>query len=414
MKKVLIIGNSVKEYALARKMSESCEVHVAPGNPTMADFVTCVDIRETSSAELLEYVMETGIDLTIPVSQKALETDIVRLFENNRQQIFAPVKAAGYISCDKASAKRLLYKLHVPTPKFGIFEKPSLILDYIKNMNTPFVIKTNENSSATVLTSYNSAKNIVESLLASANQKVIIEDYVWGTPFGFYAITDGYKALPIGSSIIYKHSLDGDGGQLTGGMGACMPNYKLSFDNEDFLINGVIYPTLEYLQREGAPYVGIIGINGILTENGGIQVLGYQSFLQDSDCEGILELINTDIYSLFESCVMGTFSDDVEFVEQKDLSAVSVVLNCNNKNNNENVIAGIDTLDDETNISYYPNTIKNRYLEFEANYGPVMLLTAFGRTLTNASEKVYNEVNAIDFKGKSFRTDICKPVLIEV
>ena len=408
MKKILIIGNSAKEYALAKRMSEFCEVYAAPGNDAMSEFATCVDIRENSPAELLEYAMETGIDLTIPVSTKSILSDVVKLFENNGQQIFAPSASAGYIVFDKVSAKKLLYKLHIPTPRFGIFEKPSLILDYIKNLKVPFVIKTNEPSSAIVLTSFNSAKNIVDSLLSSSSQKVIIEDYVWGTPFGFYAVTDGYKALPAGSSIIYKHSLEGEGGQLTGGMGSCVPNYKLSLENEAYLINRVIYPTLEYLQREGAPYVGIIGVNGILTEDGEIEVLGYQSFMQDSDCEGILELLESDIYSLFESCAIGTFSDDIDYIQQKDLSAVSVVLNCTNKNNTENVITGLDNLDENTTISFFANTSKNKYLEYEANTGSVAVLTSSGRTISTASKKVYDEVKLINFSGLQYRTDICK------
>ena len=408
MKKILIVGNSAKEYALAKKMSETCEVYAAPGNDAMQEFATCVDIRENSPAELLEYVMENGIDLTIPVSQKSVECDIAKLFENNGQQIFAPTKNAGYIAFDKVSAKRLLYKLHIPTPKFGIFEKTSLILDYIKNTKPPFVIKTNESSSATVFTSFNSAKNIVESLLSSSQQKVIIEDYIWGIPFGFYVLTDGYKALPLGSSVLYKHSLEGDGGQLTGGMGSCVPNYKLSLDNEAFLINRVIYPTLEYLQKEGTPYIGIIGVNGILTEGGEIEILGYQTFLQDADCEGILELLDADLYTLFEACAMGTFSDDIDYIGQKNLSAVSLVLNCRNKDNNGNIISGLDDLDDDIKLSFFAGTKKNKYFEYEANNGQVAILTAFGGTVTAASEKIYNEVKLINFSGMHYRTDICK------
>ena len=42
-KKILIIGNSAKEYALAKKLSENNEVYVAPGSPSIKDFATCVD-----------------------------------------------------------------------------------------------------------------------------------------------------------------------------------------------------------------------------------------------------------------------------------------------------------------------------------------------------------------------------------
>ena len=411
MKKVLIIGNSAKEYALAKKMSETCKVYVAPGSQTMKDFAEIVDIRPNSSKEILEFVMENDISLTIPVDKTALDTNIVELFEKNNQQIFAPSRASISALAEKSSAKKLMYKLKIPTPKFGIFEKQSMVNDYIKNIKGPFVIKTNRSNSAVVLTSPKSAKVILDSLYAESPNKIIIEDYIFGTPFAFYCITDGYKALPVGSSILYKHSLEGEGGQLTEGMGACSPNYKLSFENECFLTERVIYPTIEYLEKQGTPYTGILGVNGILTEDNTIQVLGFQNFMQDADCAGIIELIEAELYDLFESCAMGTFSDEVSFIGQKDLSAVSIVLNCRNKDNEQNVISGIEDTDENCKLSFARNTRINKYLEYEAEYGSVAVVTAFGRTVASASERAYEEASNIKFRGVSYRKDICKPIL---
>ena len=42
-KKILIIGNSAKEYALAKKLSQNNDIYVAPGNDAIEDFATCVD-----------------------------------------------------------------------------------------------------------------------------------------------------------------------------------------------------------------------------------------------------------------------------------------------------------------------------------------------------------------------------------
>lgn len=303
-KKVLIIGNTAKEYALAKKMSEYCEIFVIPGNDAMKEFATCIDIRENSVQEVLEFVMENGIDLTIPVSMKALDTDIVKIFTNNNLEIFAPDKNAIKLMADKAYAKKLMYKLRIPTPKFGIFEKQSMANDYIKNYNQPFVIKTNAPSSAVIITASKSAKPIIDSVFAEKFNKIIIEDYVYGTPFAFYAITDGYKALPIGSSILYKHSLEGEGGQLTSGMGACSPNFKISSDDEKFLTDEIIYPLLEYIESTGTAYLGILGINGIITEEGAFKILGFTPFMQDADCGSVLDLIEGNLYDLFEACVI--------------------------------------------------------------------------------------------------------------
>ena len=413
-KKILIIGNSAKAYSLAKNMSKNFEVFVAASSDTMEEFTTCVDIRENSSRELLEFVLENDIDLTIPVSIASLNTDIVELFNANNKQIFAPVQNATKLTFDKAAAKKVLYKLRIPTPKFGIFEKQNMAQDYIKNIKTPFVIKTNESSSAVVLTSQNSAKIILDSMFVQKNQKVLIEDYIYGTPFSFYAITDGYKALPFGSSITYKHSLEGEGGQLTNGMGACSPNYKLSIENEYFLMDNVIYPTLDYFEMEGNPYVGILGINGILTENENIQVLGYQSFMQDCDCDGILSLIDTDLYKLFESCILGSFSDEIDFIPVKDKSTVSIVLNCKTSDNKQNPILGLDLLDEETLISFYSNVNKNKYLEYEAKKGSVAVITASASTVTKACDKVYDEISELSFAGMNYRKDICKTRTTEI
>lgn len=407
-KKILILGNSAKESALAKLLSVKYDVYAAPGNDGIKEFANCLDIRENSVNELLEFALENSIDLTIAFSLISQLSGIAEIFNQNGLKIFSPGKDALKILADKTFAKKLMYKLRIPTPKFGIFEKQSMAYDYVKNFKSPFVIKTNEPSSAVILTKVDTAKNVLDSVFCAKQQKVIVEDFIYGTPFSFYAITDGYKALPIGSSILYKHLLEGGGGQLTSGMGACSPNYKLSFDNEEFLMNNVIYPTLAYIENTGSSYVGILGVKGILSDEGEIKILGYQTSLNDCDASGILGTLDTDIVNLFDSCIVGSFSDDYEYIYTLDKSAVSVVLYCGNLNNKENVIQGLSEVDDNIEISFYPNIAKNKYLEFEAQYGQVLLLTAFARTVTEAAGKVYEEIKNINFNGMKYRKDICK------
>ena len=407
-KKILIIGNGAKEYALAKVLSENNDIYVTPASDSLKDFATCLDIREDNITELLEFVMENGIDMTIPISLKSIDSDIATVFGNHKQAVFAPSAKASEIVSNKSSAKKVLYKLRIPTPKFGIFEKQNLAIDYIKNQSIPFVIKTNDSNSATIITSVNTAKNIVEASFIDKNNRIIIEDYVSGTPFAFYAITDGYKALPIGSSITYKHSLDGGGGQLTSGMGACVPNYKLSNDDEYFIMDSVIYPTLEYLEMSGKPYLGILGVNGIITDDNQIVVLGWNSFMQDCDAAAIIYNVDEDLYSLFESCIIGSFSDEIESINQKNDALVSIVLNCKNNINNENIISGLDNVSDNTILTFYPTVAKNRYLEYEASKGAVLSVTNVASTISKASKMAYDEVNDINFIGKSYRKDICR------
>ena len=404
-KKVLIIGNTATEYALAKYFSKDYEVFVASGSELIKDFATCVDIRDTSVNELLEFALENAIDLTIPVSQEALKANIAEIFSNNGLEIFAPSQNAARLVFDKTLAKKTLYKLHIPTPRFGIFEKQNMVADYIKNLKQPYVIKTNAPQSAVILNQTMNPRAILDSLFAEKNQKVLIEDYIWGTPFVFYTITDGFKALPIGSSIIHKHSLEGEGGQLTTGMGASIPNYKLSLDDELYLLDKAVYPTLELLQKEGNPYLGILGINGILTTDGMIYVLGFESFMQDSDCYAILKTIDENIYDLMNSCIIGSFSDETNCIRLKEQYSVSVTLHSKNRENNS-TIEGYDNLDTETDVVFYNNVTKNKYLEYLTSYGPNMILTSTAATLAGARKKVYEEVCELNFNGIFYRKDI--------
>ncbi len=406
-KKILIIGNGANAYALAKKLSDKHDIYVTPSSDTLKDFATCLDIREDNANELLDFVLENGIDMTIPVSLKSLKADIVTKFTENKQQIFGSNTNTNEIMYSKTTAKKILYKLRIPTPKFGIFEKQNLALDYVKNQKFPLVIKTNDINSAVVVTALQTAKNIIEYTAIDRNKRIIIEDYIYGTPFSFYAVTDGYKALPIGSSITYKYSLDGDGGQLTGGMGACSPNFKLSIDDECFIMNNVIYPTLDYFEISGNPYLGILGVSGILSDDGNIYILGWQHFMQDCDCAAILENINDDLYNLFESCIIGAFSDEVDDINISDKYSMSLVLNCNSRNLNENVIQGLDNLSDDIVTTYYPSVKRNKYLELEAAYGQVLSLTSSASTLSKARSNIYTNIPDISFQGLHYRKDLC-------
>ena len=406
-KKILIVGNGAREYALAKKFSEEHEIFVAPGNDTMKEFATIVDIRPNKINELLDFALENNIDMTVPLAQEAIQNDIAARFTENKQCIFAPTANANIISANKILSKKILYKLRIPTPKFGIFEKANLALDYIKNQKIPFVCKTNDSNSAVIFTSASTAKNYVETVFTEKNKKIIIEDYVYGTPFSYYAITDGYKALPLGSSLTYKHSLDGNGGQLTSGTGACSPNYKLSYDNEYFLMDNVIYPTLEYLERDSNPYMGIMGVNGILTDDGEIVVLGWQTFMQDCDCAAVLNSLDEDLYSLFYSCIIGSFSDEVENIRCNNLYSVSVVLSCANRQNSDNAIEGLDNIDDGTIITFYPSVTKNKYLEYNVQNGMSLMVTSSSSSVAKAAQKTYSELKELSFRGMQYRKDIC-------
>lgn len=408
-KKVLIVGNSAGVYSLAKKLSELdeiTEVFTAPGNSSMKEFSTIVDIRETNVEELLEFVLENAVDLTIVFSELAIQNDIATLFQQNNQMVFAPTQSSANICLNKSSGKKFMYKTRIPCPKFGIYDKPSMAIDYIKKSNMPVVIKTDEHQAGGVLicNTFSAAKEFVELLFDKGEKKVIIEDYVFGHEFSFYVITDGYHALPLGTVATYKYELEGNGGNLTDGMGCFAPDYMITRQIEQKIMGQIIYPTLNTLAKQQTPYVGILGVDLVLGQNDHLYTIEFNPFLKTPDTQCVLANLDEDIYKLFEACVVGSFADDYDQIGISDSSAISCTVLSKKEGQ---VINGLDDLDEDTSVAHF-NTFKNQYLEYETPVGKTIVLTRKARVLSRAVEDLYEELSVINFDGMRYRKDIGK------
>lgn len=407
-KKVLIVGNSAKEYALVKKFKNyDCDIFVLSGNSAISELAECVDIREENVQEILEYVLENAIDLTIVTSEVAIKNNIAELFQTNNQLIFCPTAQSAQFTLSRSAGKRFLYKLRVPTPRFGIFDKLPLAIDYLKNAPMPQVIRADENSNSAdrlVCTTFAASKTFVEDLFNKDENKVVLEDYVYGHEFTIYVVTDGYSALHLATVANYKFAEDGDGGILTSGVGAYTPDYKISSDIENSVMQNVVERVLASLQRKETPYLGVLGIDCVLTTDGSFVTLDFKPFLSDHDTEAVLNLVDENLLTLFEACAVGSFADDYEKIDVSDNSSVSCVISSRKKGE---IIKGLELV--ESDITHFATT-KNKYFEYETVEGKTLVLTKTAKTLSRARKHLYEDVELISFSGKKCRNDICEKV----
>lgn len=407
-KKVLIVGNSAKEYALVKKFKNyDCDIFVLSGNSAISELAECVDIREENVQEILEYVLENAIDLTIVTSEVAIKNNIAELFQTNNQLIFCPTAQSAQFTLSRSAGKRFLYKLRVPTPRFGIFDKLPLAIDYLKNAPMPQVIRADENSNSAdrlVCTTFATSKTFVEDLFNKDENKVVLEDYVYGHEFTIYVVTDGYSALHLATVANYKFAEDGDGGILTSGVGAYTPDYKISSDIENSVMQNVVERVLASLQRKETPYLGVLGIDCVLTTDGNFVTLDFKPFLSDHDAEAVLNLVDENLLTLFEACAVGSFADDYEKIDVSDNSSVSCVISSRKKGE---IIKGLELV--ESDITHFATT-KNKYFEYETVEGKTLVLTKTAKTLSRARKHLYEDVELISFSGKKCRNDICEKV----
>ncbi|MCM1009987.1 MAG: hypothetical protein NC390_03790 [Fusobacterium sp.] len=398
-KNILIVGNSVSAIALAKKLKsyeETGEIFATGMACGMPDYVKMVDIREEKVEEMLSFVLQNDINLTVVLSKKAIKADIAGFFSANGQMIFSPDTESAKQIIDEALTKKFLYKLRIPTSKFGVFEKPQLAADYLKTANFPLVIKTSEPETERDLfacPTVSVANIAINDLFFKSEPKIVIEEFISGHNFTYYIVTDGYKALPLGTVTSYKFSDEVNGGYLTKGSGASMPDFKVTQEMESRLMRDVVARVLNSLENNGNPYLGILGFNCVLKEDK-IFVESIAPFVEDAHAQMLYNSLDENLLALFEACAMGVFADDYEEIKTNNLASVSVTL-FSRYDGKE--IQGVENLDEPENLNL---------CGFKTRKGAVGTLTASASTLTRAKEKLAGEVQNIKFEGLKYRKDL--------
>ena len=414
---ILIIGKSAKECVLAKKIKEQNPddiIFIAPGNQAVGDYATCIDIQSDNVDELIEFALANEINLTIVSDDLAIENEVVDAFNSSGLMVFGPEKESARFAINKSVGKRFMYKMSMPTPKFGIFDKENIAREYLKNSTYPILIKSDRHEAGErnfLCHSEREANNILNKLFAIDMPKVVIENYVSGREFSFYVVTDGYNAMPICSVVPFKYASEKDGGSITSGVGAYTPAIFVDEELTYKILNEIIYPALTEIEKTSSPYVGVLGVDIILDNKNNIQVIEFNPFFNEPDIEAVFELLDENIVSLFKACTVGSLADDYEFVKINDGASASIVLTKIAEHlfdDTEKEITGLDELDDEIKVNLYNALNKNG--KINAKSGRILSLTSKASTLTRAKSNIYDWIDCVNFKGKKFRKDILENI----
>ena len=418
--KILIVGSGAKEYTIAKLVSqyEDTElVFVAPGNDAIQEFANCIDIKANDIDELVDFAKANNIDLTIACSEKSIANDIAEKFNEAGLMVFAPSAEAARITASKSVSKKFMYKTKIPTPRFGIFDRENMAIDFARKSKYPLIVKTDghqHGENVFVCDTFAIAKRIISDLFDQQNKKVIVEDFVQGQEFSYYVITDGYNAMPIASVVPYKYVLEGNGGTVTSGLGAYSPFYMIDRTLESKIFKEIVYPALDELAKNGNQYVGILGIDIILDRKGSLNVIVFNPFFKEPDAQCVLELIDEEITKMMRAAIVGTLVDEYNEIKLLPAFATSVVLSSGNYPSDisfGSVIKGIEDAEEYADVAHF-NTLKDNDGNFVTAGGRTLVVTAMASTLNKATEKMYDAVENICFEGIRYRKDIGKTLLI--
>ena len=418
--KVLIVGSGGREHALAWKASRSdltSEIYVAPGNggTALERDITNVEISAEDIDGLASFALKNKIDLTIVGPEVPLVLGITDEFKKKGLRCFGPSKDAARLEGSKDFMKDFLSRNNIPTALYKSFTDINLAKDYVKNHSIPVVIKADGLAAGKGVIIANSTEEAVEAIeqcmedkeFGEAGSKVVIEEFLEGEEASFIVLTDGNVILPLASSQDHKARDDGDKGPNTGGMGAYSPAPVVTANLHKKIMDEVIIPTIEGLNKEGMNYCGFLYAGLMIDKNKNIKVLEFNCRFGDPETQPILLRMKSDLINLcFEATEEKLVESEIVWDERVSLGVVMAAGGYPNNYDKGFEISGL--LEDETEDLkiFHAGTSLNKEDKVVTNGGRVLCVTALGSNTKEAKEKAYQRVKSIKWEKAYFRRDI--------
>ena len=417
--KVLVIGGGGREHALAWKAAQSpqvSQVFVAPGNAGTAleSTLTNVAIAADDVPALLAFAKAEQVALTIVGPEAPLARGVVDAFRADGLQIFGPTQGAAQLESSKAFAKDFLARHQIPTAAYQTFTDIADAKSFVVEMGTPIVIKADglaAGKGVIIAQTEAEAFAAIEDMLAgnkfgSAGSRVVVEEFLVGEEASFIVMVDGKNALPFASSQDHKARDDADKGPNTGGMGAYSPAPVVTPAVHDWVMQHVIYPTVQGMAAEGQVYTGFLYAGLMIAPDGTAKVLEFNCRFGDPETQPIMLRLQSDLVELCAAACAGKL--DSMQIDFDSRAAVGVVLAAGGYPDDYrkgDVISGLPTDDNREAKVFHAGTVLKDGQVLTAG-GRVLCATALGVNVTAAQQAAYQLVDQIHWDGVFSRRDI--------
>jgi len=331
---VLVVGGGGREHAIVWKLAQSMRVnniYCAPGNPGIGQIAECVDIKADAVDELVSFVEEHNIGLTIVGPEVPLIAGLVDLLAAKGFKAFGPTKAAAEIEGSKTFAKDLMRKYNIPTADYRVFTDMNEALAYIEQKGAPIVVKADglaAGKGVIVAMDKETAIDAIRSMMGdklfgSAGNTVVLEEYLEGEEASLLAFSDGTRVAPMVAAQDHKRVFDRDEGPNTGGMGTYAPAPVVTDAIRQQVIDEILLPAVMAMAAEGRPYKGVL-YAGLMITKEGPKTIEFNARFGDPETQVILPLLETDLVDICEAVVDGTL--DQQTITWAEGAAVCVVM----------------------------------------------------------------------------------------
>ena len=415
--KILVVGGGGREHAICWKLSKEANVdkiYCAPGNAGISNVAQCIDIQDSDIENLLKFAKENKIDLTIVGPEIPLVAGIVDKFEKEGLKIFGPNKKCAQLEGSKSFSKDFMIRHNLPTAKYKEYTDLDEAISEIDSFGYPVVIKADGLAAGKGVVIPENREDAITTLkemmsdkkFGNAGDKIVVEEFLTGIETSILAFVDNDTIVPMVSSKDHKKVFEGETGLNTGGMGTFSPSEIYTEKLAKEVQEKILDKTLEGFKKDNLNYKGILFVGLMITEDGP-KILEYNVRFGDPETQSVLFRLDTDLNKIISE-ILNNNLKNIEINYSKE-EAICVMLTSGGYPENYEkgkVISGLENLDSDIVVFHSGTKFDNENIV--TNGGRVIGITAKGKTVKEAGEKVYENIKKINFEGMHYRTDIWK------
>ena len=280
---------------------------------------------------LIAFVERERIDLTVVGPEAPLVAGLADQLRDRGFAVFGPGADGARLEGSKAFAKQVMEAAGVPTGHAAVFTDHESALAFLSTHGAPVVVKADGLAAgkgvivAHTIEEAEAALDecFVERRFGDAARTVLVEEFLEGEEVSLLSIVSGRHILPLAPAQDYKRALDGDAGPNTGGMGSYSPVPIVDDDLYERLLETVVRPTVEELDRRDIDFRGVLYAGVMLTPSGP-KVLEFNCRFGDPETQALLPRLRSDLFECLWAAAQGEALPPA--VEWGEGAAVGVVL----------------------------------------------------------------------------------------
>jgi phosphoribosylamine--glycine ligase len=417
--RVLVIGNGGREHALVWKLASEravSEIVCAPGNSGISRIARCIPVDPADPHAVAAIARREEIDFTIVGPELPLSRGVTDVFAADGDLVFGPTQRAARLESSKVFAKEFMHRCNVPTARYRSCDSASEAIAVLRSgeFEFPVVLKADGLAAGKGVVIPGTLADaelqvhalMVERRFGQAGARLVIEELLVGREASFFVLSDGTRALPLGSAEDHKRALDGDAGPNTGGMGAYAPSSLFDRATQARVMNEIVQPVLDGMRAEGSEFRGFLFVGLMLTADGP-KVIEFNVRFGDPEAQVVLPMINDDLLDLLISAAAGELA-----TKRVSLDAdprVGIVLASGgypDTYETGKVIHGLEAAEAIPHVNVFHSGTAKRGSDIVTAGGRVLTVVASGSDYRTAIDRAYRGVGKISFDGMHYRKDI--------